>query len=121
MIINILPKHNHDFVSISNGYLIQENISNISVLSVLIDAEDISDTNVVFFLELYISKNNKTFNKRAAMSCVGIPGEWKEPPSLAISSRDTKGLYVKVKLTVNKKINIGIDMEDKNSVGEVRY
>lgn len=114
-IFDLLPTADRKGENTSVAFWVPTNISKYSILTALLNILDLEDETLSFSLKLYLSYDGINWKSRAGMTCVGGKLDWKEPPSLGIPSEDLKGHYMQIKLTTNRKVAVGIEMEDKET------
>ena len=118
-IFDLLPTADREGENTSVAFWVPTNISKYSILTALLNILDLEDETLSFSLNLYISDDGIKWKSRAGMTCIGGKLGWNAPPSLGIPSEDLKGHYMQIKLTTNKNVNIGIEMEDKEKTSIV--
>jgi len=111
----LLPIADREGENTSVAFLVPNSVHKHIVLTGLLDMFDLEDETLSFSLKLYLSYDGINWKSRAGMTCVGGKLDWKEPPSLGIPSEDLKGHYMQIKLTTNRKVAVGIEMEDKET------
>ena len=117
--VNLISKSLRETDVESGPYVVKKTALGVSNFFVQVDSESLLDLGLNMSLFLFVSTNNQKYVKRAGMTCVGNSNSWKEKPSLSVPSKGLEGKYIKIRLTLNKLVDIGVDMEDKTSSGVV--
>lgn len=110
--MTLIEKVEREAETTSPSVLIRETMRERGTLTVVLDDVDLHDERLEFALGVYVSEDGERWRHKAGMTCYGRDVRWAERPSLGIRIDDLKGLYVRCKLTTNRRLAVGIDFED---------
>lgn len=110
--IELLNTAEREGETISSSYQLAADAKGSCIFWPVFDLINLQDMKFLFSLGIDISGDGQKWQSRAGMNCVGTSRLWNKQPSLGIPMINIKEKYIRAHITVNKKVEYKLEMEN---------